>query len=185
MTARVGRDLGRTLLLAWATGAALLLAPPAHATTHFLCGLLPGPYTVTVDGEQLFAGLETTPEGTLTFRTDRGGRFVVQRDTLIVPQCADLAVIPSGNQPIACGAVTRVRVKVKNQGQVQAAATFTTVSLDGLLAGQAATPAIAAGAEVWTDWLSVSKAPGRYLISGCADTGNQIAESDETNNCSQ
>lgn len=180
-------DLGRTLLLGWATAVALVLARPVRGDTHYLIGCFEPCATVNVDvdGDRLFAGLVATGGGTVTFQTDRHGRFVVARDTLIVPQCADLAVIPSGNQPIACGAVTRVRVRVKNQGQVQAAATMTAVSLDGLLAGQAPTPAVAAGAEVWTDWLTVSKPPGRYVITGCADSGGQVAESDETNNCSQ
>jgi len=153
-------------------------------SVHYIYGQSPGDYRVTIDGDPL-AIVTAYADGMMRVETDRHGLVAVTPDTLIVPACADLLVIPSGNLPIACGAVTRLRVRVQNLGTEPAAPTATSISLDGVLAGQVSTPAVAPGAEVWTDWLTISRPPGRYIISGCADVGNQVAESDETNNCSQ
>ena len=148
-------------------------------------GLAPGSsVSVFQDCERIRARLVASSAGAVAFVSEGGGRFVVG-DTLIVPACPDLLVIFSGNQLAACGTGVRVRVKVRNQGQAAAGSSLTRISLDGVAAGDAFTAAIAAGSELWTDWVTIAKPPGRYLITGCADIVGQVAESSETNNCSQ
>lgn len=185
MRSAPGRHLGRALLMVWAIASALLVGRPARSEIHFLFGLEPGPYTVTADGQMVAAGLEVAAGGVLSFQTDRRGTFTVGRDTVIVAPCPDLLVVQSGNQTVLCGGTMRIHVKVRNQGQVSAPVSLTSILLDGALAGQVSTPAIPPGADVWSDWLTISKAPGRYVLGGCADSGGTIAESDESNNCVQ
>jgi len=103
---------------------------------------------------------------------------VAARPDLIV---ADIDIAPSS--PTSADSVS-VRALVVNQGAGAAPASTTRFWLDGNVAGDLATQALAPGGQIWTAWLPLGLIiAGDHTTQACADAPNLIVEADETNNC--
>ncbi len=71
---------------------------------------------------------------------------------------------------------------VTNIGSSPTTACFAEVTVNGLSAGTQAIPALEAGATYWDGSIAISASDGDD-VAVCADSLNQVAESNEVNNC--
>ncbi|MFC3455630.1 CARDB domain-containing protein [Amycolatopsis speibonae] len=75
-----------------------------------------------------------------------------------------------------------VSATVKNAGTANAGATTVNVSLGGTVVGEAAVPALAAGASATVTVNAGTRPQGTYSVAASADPANTVAEQNETNN---
>lgn len=158
------------------------------AVTLSVYGLIPGGYSITdaATGEPVLRGVVAGDGGLLADVPQ--GHYVIAPDTLLVPACPDLVVLGAEYSGwTVCGLPAEVRVEVGNTGVDPAAPSMTAVYVDGAEAGRAMVAGIPPGTSRWTSWVPIDPKPppGQHVVSWCADVGQEVAEEDEGNNCSQ
>jgi subtilase family serine protease len=98
---------------------------------------------------------------------------------LIVQEITFTPDPPVGNQEITA------HIVVKNQGGAAAAASTTRTELDSQSVCEFATPGLAAGGTTTVDCALGVIGTGSHTVRACADVAAAVAESDETNNCTE
>jgi hypothetical protein len=127
-----------------------------------------------VYGVVVFNAVPGNPTGTFTLTVTE----VVAPPDLMVEQVEVTPATPNVAEP------TLVRALVRNIGTGAAPASLTGYALNGTNQAPMATPALAAGANGWSAWLSLGLLPqGGYSGLACADFNAAIPELDEFNNC--
>jgi hypothetical protein len=112
------------------------------------------------------------------------GQYSLLIEEIIGP---DLIVTDLDYQPwpITVNDVVYGRALIRNQGSAPAAASTAGFYRDGMFWCEAATPALAAGQETWTDWYMIGRmlSAGDHTFRVCADYLSQVTELVEENNC--
>ena len=107
--------------------------------------------------------------------------------TITVNGQPDLIVsaLKASNNQAPQGAKVTFTATIKNQGTVAAGVSTTTQFKDGnTVLGTVSTPPIGAGqsVNVTFNWYTASAKKGNHTITATADSGNVVAESNESNN---
>jgi PKD repeat protein len=126
---------------------------------------------------------------TLTVTDTHGATSVNGAEVTITVTAPDLIVstLKAANNQAPQGAKIPITATITNIGQANAGASHTKFVLDGsTVLGDIATPAIPAQSytSVTVTWNTAGVKKGNHTISGTADSDNEVAESDETNNTS-
>lgn len=173
--------------------AAVILAlalVPVHsfAADHYCFGLMPATeYVATANSQFVFEG-PSSSVGSIRFSSTERGQFVVAPgDTVQIPACADLQCRDQEWRPlpVGCTQPPDIRLQIWNSGLGAAPASQCSIRIDGNVVATVAVQALAPGEMAWTAWVTVTRPPpGQHIVTGCADSGNVVQETDETNNCS-
>lgn len=163
--------------LVWDVGT---LDPGANATLTFRISLIPtshGLIYLNHKEDIVASGIETY-SGTPIMATGQTDTTVnaVMRDVAAISQVPSDTIVPQGES-------VAVEVTVKNFGNLSE--TFdVTGYYDNISIGVVRVYNLGAGEEVTIpfEWVTTSIPPGTYTITALADSSDEIAESDETNN---
>src|SRR6184192_3989800 len=126
---------------------------------------------------------------TLTVTDTHGAQSMNAAEVTITVTAPDLIVstLKAANNQAAQGAKIPITATISNIGQADAGTSHTKFVLDGsTVLGDIATPAIPAQSytSVTVTWNTAGVTKGNHTISATADSRNEVAESDETNNTS-
>ena len=126
---------------------------------------------------------------TLTVTDTHGAQSMNAAEVTITATAPDLIVstLKAANNQAPQGAKIPITATISNIGQADAGTSHTKFVLDGsTVLGDIATPAIPAQSytSVTVTWNTAGVKKGNHTISGTADSRNEVAESDETNNTS-
>jgi PKD repeat protein len=130
-----------------------------------------------------------TYAATLTVTDSHGAQSQNAAEVTITVTAPDLIVstLKAANNQAPQGAKIPITATISNIGQANAGTSHTKFVLDGsTVLGDIATPAIPAqsSTSVTVTWNTAGVAKGNHTISATADSRNEVAESDETNNAS-
>jgi PKD repeat protein len=126
---------------------------------------------------------------TLTVTDSHGAQSANAAEVTITVSAPDLIVstLKAANTQAPQGAKIPITATISNIGQANAGTSHTKFVLDGsTVLGDIATPAIPAQTytSVTVTWNTAGVKKGNHTISATADSDNEVAESDETNNTS-
>ena len=126
---------------------------------------------------------------TLTVTDTHGAKSQNAAEVTITVTAPDLIVstLKAANNQAPQGAKIPITATISNIGQADAGTSHTKFVLDGsTVLGDIATPAIPAQSytSVTVTWNTAGVTKGNHTISATADSRNEVAESDETNNTS-
>jgi PKD repeat protein len=126
---------------------------------------------------------------TLTVTDTHGATSQNAAEVTITVTAPDLIVstLKASNNQAPQGAKIPITATISNIGQANAGTSHTKFVLDGsTVLGDVATPAIPAQSytSVTVTWNTAGVQKGNHTISATADSRNEVAESDETNNTS-
>src|SRR5947207_841663 len=126
---------------------------------------------------------------TLTVTDTHGAQSMNAAEVTITVTAPDLIVstLKAANNQAPQGAKIPITATISNIGQANAGTSHTKFVLDGsTVIGDIATPAIPAQSytSVTVTWNTAGVKKGNHTISATADSRNEVAESDETNNTS-
>jgi len=130
-----------------------------------------------------------TYAATLTVTDSHGAQSMNAAEVTITVTAPDLIVstLKAANNQAPQGAKIPITATISNIGQANAGTSHTKFVLDGsTVLGDIATPAISAQSyvSVQVTWNTAGVKKGNHTVSATADSRNEVAESDETNNTS-